>query len=149
MASILDINAAIGPICPENLTKYGWEYDSVDMCFTKSIYNIIIGVYSYEDRRMVKDSIGLPDVAYAVIKPHWEPYPMYKTIYEEDAPIIKRLPDKTYEFYVQGISFGSNPYNLTSSEQVSDMGEIDMLFNKWRDILLEAGVPEKYFINLK
>lgn len=148
MASLLDINAVFGPICPENLTKYGWEYDSVGMRFTKPIYNITIGAFNYHERYMVRN-LKLTDIVYAVIIPHRDSYPMYRIIHEEDGPFIERRPEKTYEFYVQGINLGSNPYDLTSPEQVNDMGDIDMLFNKWRDNLLEAGVPEKYFINLE
>lgn len=148
MASLLDINATFGPICPENLTKYGWSYDDVHRIYTKPIYNTLIySNFSLIDPEFLLIN-GLPNIAFAYISIHWD-YPMFRETHER-LPLAHIEQKPTFKFGIRGYELGSAfSRDIFEPECVRDMGDINMLFNKWRDNLLEAGVPEKYFINLE
>jgi hypothetical protein len=146
MASILDINAAIGPICTENLTKCGWSYDSVHHIYTKPIYNAMIhSKFSAIDLEFIRNS-GLPNIAFAYISIHWD-YPMYRETHER-LPLIHVEPKPTFRFGIRGYKSASfNDYDLVEPEYVSDMGMLSVLFDKYVNKFKDEGIPERYFIN--
>lgn len=153
MASILDINAAIGPICPENLTKCGWKYDDERHIYIKPIYNMLTySNLSNIDSEFIRNS-GLPNSAFAFVSIHWE-YPMFSEPHNR-LPLIDVEPKPTFRFGIKGYKTLHSPsclashvdYNLVEHEWVSDMGMLSMLFDKYVNKLKEEGIPERYFIN--